>query len=213
MVKKLVLPKKSKYTFADYFKLNAETADVMRLFDYAFRSQPCRLPETKFDPRKTAALRQRIEMGIKFVSLTSEVARREFLIAPVLWEVAAATRARISVEYPVEVDQRLSGTLDYFLRKERSLLVVEAKNADMEKGFTQLGVGLIALEKWLERPEPILYGAISVGNIWQFGLLNRREKLITRDLNLYRVTEDLDRLLNVLAAILDGKTSKSEMKG
>lgn len=50
-------------------------------------------------------LRQRLEEGITRVSLTSEAARREILIAPILLEVAHITEAMVNIEYPIEVDQ------------------------------------------------------------------------------------------------------------
>jgi len=53
-------------------------------------------------------LRQRLEDGITRVSLTSEAARREVLIAPILLEVAKIAEATINIEYAIEVNQYLS---------------------------------------------------------------------------------------------------------
>lgn len=47
--------------------------------------------------------------------------------------------------------------------------MVEAKQADMTRGFTQLAVELIALDRWVESNDLILYGAVTTGDIWQFG--------------------------------------------
>lgn len=66
-----------------------------------------------------------------------------------------------------------------------------------------LGVELIAIAQWLSSEKPILYGAVSMGNIWQFGVLHRQTKQIVQDLNLYRVPADLEDLLRVLVAILE----------
>ncbi|MEH2378177.1 MAG: hypothetical protein V7K27_04615 [Nostoc sp.] len=44
-------------------------------------------------------LRQRLEEAIARVSLTSEAARREVLIAPILLEVAHITKAIVNIEY------------------------------------------------------------------------------------------------------------------
>ena len=41
---------------------------------------------------------------------------------------------------------QLKGSLDYYLYSVGKLLVIEAKNADLAKGFTQLAVELIALD-------------------------------------------------------------------
>ncbi len=85
-----------------------------------------------------------------------------------------------------------------------SFLVVEAKNADLTKGFTQLTVELIALDQWVEDQSPLLFGAVSIGDVWRFGILDRKAKRIIQDLNLYQVPRDLEILLRILVGILVG---------
>lgn len=80
---------------------------------------------------------------------------------------------------------------------------MEAKNADLSQGFTQLAVELIALDGWSDSDETTFHGAVSTGDIWQFGILHRQQKQITQDLNLYRVPADLEELLRILIAILN----------
>lgn len=63
----------------------------------------------------------------------------------------------------------------------------------------------MALDHWTESAIPSLYGAVSTGNIWQFGVLHRAEKRITQDLNLFRVPADLEDLLRILVAVLGEK--------
>ncbi|NJN30699.1 MAG: hypothetical protein HC824_09940 [Synechococcales cyanobacterium RM1_1_8] len=48
----------------------------------------------------------------------------------------------------------------------------------------------------------VLYGVVSTGNIWQFGQLDRAQKRITQDLNLYRLPTDLEDILRILVALL-----------
>jgi len=45
-------------------------------------------------------------------------------------------------------------------------------------------------------------GAISLGEIWRFGILDRQAKQVTQDINWYRVPTDLEDLMAVLIAIL-----------
>ena len=45
------------------------------------------------------------------------------------------------------VSDKLQGALDYYLKGTQNLLVIEAKNEDLERGFKQLGVELIALDR------------------------------------------------------------------
>ena len=92
--------------------------------------------------------------------------------------------------------------LDYLLQNSGNFLVVEAKDENLQRGFTQLAVELIALDQWQENPNPLVYGAVSIGNVWQFGVLDREMKTITQDINLFRVPADLHTLLQVLTAIL-----------
>ncbi|MFM8006786.1 MAG: hypothetical protein ACKO86_18020, partial [Dolichospermum sp.] len=83
-----------------------------------------------------------------------------------------------------------------------NFLVIEAKNDDLTKGFTQLAVELIALSQIQEKS--ILYGAVTIGNIWQFGKLDSSEKQINQDINLFKIPGDLDSLFAVIMGILEG---------
>jgi hypothetical protein len=190
------------YTFADYFKLPVDIEDVLTHFGYTFQAQNRVLPRTSMTLDRLQELKSRIEESLPYLSLTSETARREFLIAPILMDVIHYTHAKIKVEYPVEVNDQLKGTLDYYVQAKRNLLIIEAKYADLQKGFTQLAVELVALDQWTESDASVLYGAVSIGNIWQFGLLNRQAKQVIQDLNLYRVPADVEDLLRVLVGIL-----------
>ncbi len=201
-----LIPEGSSFTFADYFKLSADAYEVAGHFGYTFSTKPCDLPSRELDSAALSAMKRRLEQDLPFVSLTSETARREFLIAPVLIEAVHYTQARIRVEVPIEVDDQLKGTLDYLLRGQRGeILVVEAKQGDLQRGFNQLAVELIALDRWTEEAEPeTLWGAVSMGDVWRFGFLEREAKHLTQDLHLYRVPEDLGTLLGSLVGILSG---------
>ena len=52
---------------------------------------------------------------------------------------------------------------------------------------------------------PVLYGAVSTGQIWQFGLLQREQKHLIEDLTLYRVPQELEPLTRILMGIVLGK--------
>jgi hypothetical protein len=131
-----------------------------------------------------------------------EAARREVLIAPILLEVAHITEAIVNIEYSIEIDQYLRGDLGYYLQSKHNVLVVEAKQADLTRGFTQLAAELIALDSWVELQDPILYGAVTTGDIWQFGSFERVSRVVTQHLMLYRVPTDLEILMQILVGIL-----------
>ncbi|WP_228024820.1 hypothetical protein [cf. Phormidesmis sp. LEGE 11477] len=80
--------------------------------------------------------------------------------------------------------------------------MVEAKNADISRGFTQLGVELIALDRLVSADVSTLYGIVTTGDTWKFGQLLRDQQKILRDTDIYGVPTDLERLLSVLMGIV-----------
>jgi hypothetical protein len=202
----IIQPEQS-YTFSDYFKLNFAPQDILAYFGVSLQRRSLKLPQYSGTLDRFTELKSRIEESLPRLSLTSEMARREFLIAPVLTDILHYTQATLNVEYPVNVSNQLKGYLDYLLQNQQTFLVVEAKNEDLERGFVQLAIELIALDQWIESDQPILYGAISTGNIWQFGRFDRQTRAITQDLDLYRVPADLNDLLRILINILEPQIS------
>lgn len=190
------------YTFRKYFDLKFAPADILRELNASLTKAAIDLPISTQPITRLISLKERLEEAITRVSLTSEAARREVLIAPILLEVAHITEALINIEYTIEVNQFLRGDLDYYLQSQHQILVVEAKQADLTRGFTQLAVELIALNSWVESEEPVLYGAVTTGDIWQFGSYQRISRVITQDLMLYRVPTDLEILMQILVGIL-----------
>ncbi len=82
------------------------------------------------------------------------------------------------------------------------LLVIEAKRDNLENGFTQLAVELIALDQWTNSDTPILYGSVTTGNDWRFGEFHRQQRQIIQDFKLYRVPEELEILIGILIGLL-----------
>ena len=96
----------------------------------------------------------------------------------------------------------------HYLAAANSLLVVEAKQADLTHGFVQLAAELIALNLWISRRRGVqslsspLFGAVTTGEIWRFGRYNPLIQEVTQDLKLYQMPEDLDLLSRILKGIL-----------
>jgi hypothetical protein len=198
MPKPSIIQPEQAYSFSDYFKLNFAPQDILAYFGVSLQRRSLQLPQSPAPLDRLHDLKTRIEESLPRLSLTSEMARREFLIAPVLTDLLHYTQANLNVEYPIAVNHQLKGTLDYLLENQQIFLVIEAKNEDLERGFIQLAIELIALDQWIESDQIILKGAISTGNIWQFGQFDRQSRLVTQDLDLYRVPADLDSLLRIL---------------
>ena len=190
------------YTFSNYFDLPYETEDIVGEFGYSFKRAHLNLPLSDRTLERHASLKERIEESLPYISRQSEIARREFLIAPLLMDVVHYTHVKLVSEYSLVVTEQLKGSFDYYLYEQNQVLIVEAKKADLDRGFTQLAVELIALEQWTDSDNQILTGAVSTGSIWQFGQLNRNSKVITQDLNLYTVPANLEELQRILVKIL-----------
>lgn len=204
--KKRILNPNQNYTFRSYFEMRFPIADILSELSVKFHKNHINFPQAPTNAfnnsNNLSSLRQRLEEAILRVNLTSESARQQVLIAPILLEVARVTESEINIEYPIEINQYLKGDLDYFIESKNHILVVEAKQADLTRGFTQLAVELIALDGWIDNNEPVLYGAVTTGDIWQFGSYTRESKTISQDLMLYRVPTDLEMLFNILIGVL-----------
>jgi len=202
MSRKPVLDPNRSYTFSNYFDLNVDVFDLVGEFGYSLARTQLQLPRYSGQIKQLDALRERIDAILPYVDLVNETARREVFIAPIVSELVRITHARLSIEYPLQVNQRLQGSLDYYLRTQTDLLVIEAKQADLIRGFTQLAMEMIALDQWTDLPQSDLLGAVTTGNIWQFGVLHRQSKQVEQGLNLYRVTEDIEAVMRILLAAL-----------
>ena len=203
MPRSAIIQPDQSYSFADYFKLNFASQDILAYFGVTLQRQSLQFPRYEQTLDRLIDLKARIEESLPRLSLTSEIARREFLIAPVLTDLLHYTQDTLNIEYPVAVSNQLKGSLDYLLQNEQTFLIVEAKNEDLERSFVQLAIKMIAINQWIESDQPIIYGAISTGNIWQFGKFDRQTRIVTQDLNLFRVPADLDDLLRILVKILN----------
>lgn len=204
-----ILKPDRKYTFSDYFDLNNLSEDVVAELGYSLRTESLQLPQFAPETSTVARMQREFLQTLPFIRLNSEMGKREFLIAPVLREVVIQARPALFSDYPIEVSNQLSGSLDYLLRAARRLVVIEAKKGDLEKGFTQLAAEMIAVDQYYEKDDPMaeLYGAITVGEIWRFAVLHRPTKLLWRDLSIYRVPEDLNDVLSILLGILQPATT------
>lgn len=201
---KVIFKEGRKYSFSDYFYFPHPTEEIANALGYAFTTKLLELPgAVQVDNSAINTLQARFYEILPKISLDSEMAKRDFMIAPILWEVIRYAQAKINVEYPIDVDNRLSGSLDYLLRSTRQMIVIEAKKGDIDKGFNQLIAEMIALDLYDNQGMlgPI-YGAVSIGELWRFGFLDRIEKSIYRDLHTYRVPEDLEKIFTVILGIL-----------
>jgi hypothetical protein len=199
MSKTHILDPKKSYTFSKYAEMPFATEDILAEFGVGFRSVALQLPS--FSPISSSALKAELEENMALVDPTSEIARRESMIFPVLRTVCKFSQTQFKIEYPVRVSNWLRGSFDYFLPFAKNLVVIEAKNADIARGFTQLAVELIALDQWTESDTAIFYGCVTTGDTWKFGTFDRVDRIIHKDINSYLVPGDIDRVLSILFGI------------
>ena len=202
MAKIKILQEGQSYTFRSYFELPYEADEILAELSYSLVKSRLSLPKTRKTLESLSEIQNKLEDILPFVNLSNETARREILVSPILLEIVHCCHCQLRIEYPLKVNDWLKGSLDYLLRSANDLLVIEAKNDDLTRGFTQLAVELIALAEVAENN--ILYGAITMGDVWRFGQLNKTEKQITQDITLFKMPDDLKDLGAVLVGILEG---------
>ncbi|MFQ4145373.1 hypothetical protein [Chlorogloeopsis sp. ULAP02] len=202
MSKLKILREDANYSFRSFFELPNDTDEVLAEFGYAFARTRLQLPRTSRQLERLTELRQQLEETIPYVSLSSEAAKREILIAPVLSRVAVICKRVLRIEYPLKINNLLQGNLDYLIQSEHSLIVVEAKRDDLTRGFTQLAVEMIALSM-LENSPNILYGAVTMGDVWVFGTLETASRTVTRDITSYTLPDDLEEIVKIFVGILE----------
>lgn len=201
-----ILDPSKTYTFRNYFEIRIDALELAQYFGYGFARKQLTLKSYSGELDRLESLQTDILEILPRLVRSNEQAKREALIFPVVKTVAHYADTFLRIEYPLKVSEQLQGTVDYLLSIDnlQQLTVIEAKQGDIDYGFTQLAAELIALDQWEQSPsveiQPVLTGAVTIGDLWRFGQLDRREKKISEDINSYRVPEDLDMLLRKLIA-------------
>lgn len=198
-----VLDPQQSYTFSKIFELKLVAKDLAEEFDYTLTRKRLNLPQYQDELERLKELQNRIEETLPYVSLSTETARREILISPVILDLIHYTKAEMRIEHPLKVTNQLQGYLNYFFESQNQLLIVEAKKEDLDFGFTQLVAQLIAVDQYeVDNPSEQILGAVTTGKIWEFGVLHRKAKHIDQGFDSYRVPDDLDPLMRILVQAL-----------
>jgi hypothetical protein len=107
MPKIKILQEDQSYTFSSYFDLPYETDDILREFDYSFIKIELSLPQTDQSVLDELLLiKEKMRKILPLISLSSETARRETLVAPILLEIIAICNCQLKIEYPLRVSDR-----------------------------------------------------------------------------------------------------------
>ncbi|MBE9042242.1 hypothetical protein IQ235_15800 [Oscillatoriales cyanobacterium LEGE 11467] len=149
------------------------------------------------------------------LSSSSEKARSEFIIAPILIELERHNSSKISIYSGESLDvddaRGLKGECDFILSKGPVSLtmqppiisLVEAKKSDIKGGLGQCIAQMLGAQRFneLEGSEiAAIYGCVTTGEDWQF--LKLEKSCILVDDRRYYINE-LEKLLGIFQWIVD----------
>ena len=145
-----------------------------------------------------------VQEGVVF---NSEYAICENIISPILTEVWRDYIPDFLIwsHQPLNYDENLSGVPDYVVAR-RSLrgkvilekpyvILVEAKKDNFEEGWGQCLAEMLAAQKINGDSLKRLFGMVSNGKLWEFGVL--QENVFTKNRKYY-VLEDLQELMGAV---------------
>jgi hypothetical protein len=148
------------------------------------------------------------------VAISTEKARSELIVIPVLLEVRRQVLRRISlfsgVEFTVDQSRGLNSVCDYLLSLSPEQLtievpvvaVVEAKNDNLKSGLGQCMAEMIAARLFNQRKGrelPRIYGVVTTGSLWKF--LRLEGDMVALDLREYPISE-LGRVVGILVSMV-----------
>ena len=148
------------------------------------------------------------------LAVSTEKARSELIIAPVLVEVRKLTRRQISLfsgaDFSVDSAQGLTGVCDFLIAQSREqffihtpvVAIVEAKNENFKTGLGQCAATMVAAHIFNMRQGtdlPTIYGAVTTGNVWKFLQLERN--MLSIDLLEYHI-ERVGKILGIFLTMV-----------
>jgi hypothetical protein len=144
------------------------------------------------------------------IAVSSEKARSEGIISPVLLEVKRQLEGQISVfsgeEFNVEPEAELTGYCDFLISrspeqlfiKAPAIVIVEAKKEDLKPALGQCLAEMVAAQRFnqqKQQPIRIIYGTVSSGTVWRF--LKLEGQTVTIDLTDYPLPP-VEQILGIL---------------
>ncbi len=146
---------------------------------------------------------------------TTEKEKSEFIIAPILYEIARSNEDKVSFfsGHNLDVDKNLGlkGFCDFLFTKtpeslfisEPIFCIVEAKNDHIERGIPQCIAEMYAAKIFNERKNKSLttiFGCVTTGYQWIFLKLEQQE--VIQD-TTYFALNDLPKILGILQYIVE----------
>ncbi len=183
---------------------------LIRQFDLSIDENTDLFPEVPAVVLRADFQAQLTRIGPLALRVSTEKARSEFLIAPILAELWLLNDQQIGVlsgvEFDVDEPQGLNGFCDYIITRSPELLyvrapilmMVEAKNEDMKKGYAQCIAEMIAAQRFNAQEGDVterMYGVVTIGEKWKF--MELEGTTVRIDSHDYYI-EHLDKILGIL---------------
>ncbi|MEO0540724.1 MAG: hypothetical protein AAFZ80_07645 [Cyanobacteria bacterium P01_A01_bin.105] len=159
----------------------------------------------------SALLRETLKETLPWaIAVSSEKARSEGIINPVLLEVKRQLKGRVSVfsgeEFNVEPEADLVGYVDFLISrspeqlfiKAPAVILVEAKKEDLKPALGQCLAEMVAAQRFnqqQQQPIKTVYGTVTSGTAWRF--LKLEENCVSIDLTDYPLPP-VERILGFL---------------
>ncbi|MBN3926673.1 hypothetical protein [Nostoc sp. NMS4] len=152
-------------------------------------------------------LRENVDLA---VAISSEKARSEMIISPILLEIRRKFNYEISlfsgVDFTVDSQRGLNGFCDFILSlsseqllvRSPVIVLVESKNENLRSGLAQCIAEMVAAQLFNEKGGnqiKAIYGAVTIGTIWQF--LKLEGNVVAIDLSEYYI-KDIKKILGIL---------------
>jgi hypothetical protein len=144
------------------------------------------------------------------LNISTEKARSEYIIAPILAELWRLANHQIGlfsgVDFTVDPSCGLAGICDFIISRSPEqlyvsapvILLAEAKNEDMKRGYAQCIAEMLAAQRFNEQagiPIAKIYGAVTIGERWKF--LEIEKSIVRIDVADYYL-QDLAKILGIL---------------
>jgi hypothetical protein len=170
--------------------------------------------ENSLEP--SAWLKETLAISLELaLSSSSEKARSEFIVAPVLLEMAKRNNQSFAIfsgeNLDVEPDKGLNGECDFILStgpisstiQAPIFALVEAKKNDVNAGLGQCIAQMLGAKIFNHNEGnliELIYGCVTTGEAWQF--LKLKDNMVTLDSRRYYIN-DIGKLIYVFQSIID----------
>ena len=165
------------------------------------------VPEVECSEILTILLKENVDLA---VAINTEKACSEMIIAPIFMEIRRKVNYNISlfsgVDFNVDFSQDLNWFCDFLISGSKEqlfiqapvLTIVETKNENLKSGLGQCVAEMVAAQLFNQQEGnkiSTIYGAVTIGTIWQF--LQLDGDVVSIDLREYYI-QDIRKILGIL---------------